>query len=562
MFKLCLTFLLLAGFAGLFAQLSPGDLANAHKDLEGLENCTKCHEIGKKVAPEKCLACHVALNDRIKQDKGLHARKDYQNCAECHSDHHGREYELIWWKENQKNFDHAKTGYALEGKHESLQCRQCHQAKFILDQNLLQSQKKNPETTFLGLSTGCLNCHQDEHRGQLDNQCLGCHQMSAWKPAVNFIHNRSKFLLTGKHTTVPCTSCHKGITDQSQKSEVIYTQYTGLRFESCNGCHKDPHSGRLGSSCTNCHTTSAWQGVNNDRFDHDKTRFPLVAKHRSVQCSKCHTTSRSLQTIKFKTCSDCHADYHQRQFVNRPEKGNCEDCHTLQGFKPADFTISEHNQTEFPLAGGHLAVPCYRCHQKTDNGTERYMFPSTECIVCHSDPHQGTADQYARAVKSDLKQDKCAFCHSVDSWDQIHFDHSQTEFNLVGKHQSAKCSGCHLQKGAAGTNHEVKFKIAKKSCQDCHADQHLGQFTEKSAVSADITRCERCHSSVDWTASNFDHDRDSRFKLEGAHRKLQCAGCHKKNSDSPGATIIYKPLDTACSTCHGHVPVNQQGRPS
>ena len=55
MLKLCITFLIFAGMADLSAQLSPGDLANAHKNLEGLENCTKCHEIGKKVLPEKCL---------------------------------------------------------------------------------------------------------------------------------------------------------------------------------------------------------------------------------------------------------------------------------------------------------------------------------------------------------------------------------------------------------------------------------------------------------------------------------------------------------------------------
>ncbi len=32
-----------------YGQISPGDLSNAHKDLEGMSNCTKCHVLGDKV---------------------------------------------------------------------------------------------------------------------------------------------------------------------------------------------------------------------------------------------------------------------------------------------------------------------------------------------------------------------------------------------------------------------------------------------------------------------------------------------------------------------------------
>jgi len=41
-----------------YGQISPGDLSNAHKDLEGMSNCTKCHALGEKVENNKCLDCH------------------------------------------------------------------------------------------------------------------------------------------------------------------------------------------------------------------------------------------------------------------------------------------------------------------------------------------------------------------------------------------------------------------------------------------------------------------------------------------------------------------------
>ena len=38
-----------------------------------------------------------------------------QDCINCHSDHHGRNFEMIRF--DQETFDHDLTGYILEGKH-------------------------------------------------------------------------------------------------------------------------------------------------------------------------------------------------------------------------------------------------------------------------------------------------------------------------------------------------------------------------------------------------------------------------------------------------------------
>ena len=53
------------------AQLSPGDLTTAHADLEGMSNCTQCHDLGNKVTNAKCLECHKEIKALITRKEGL-----------------------------------------------------------------------------------------------------------------------------------------------------------------------------------------------------------------------------------------------------------------------------------------------------------------------------------------------------------------------------------------------------------------------------------------------------------------------------------------------------------
>ena len=54
--------------------LSPGNLTKSHKELEGLKNCTKCHELGKGILNTSCMSCHEKLVAQIKNNKGFHSR--------------------------------------------------------------------------------------------------------------------------------------------------------------------------------------------------------------------------------------------------------------------------------------------------------------------------------------------------------------------------------------------------------------------------------------------------------------------------------------------------------
>ncbi|MBK7344383.1 MAG: hypothetical protein IPJ06_15575 [Saprospiraceae bacterium] len=118
------------------AQLSPGELTRSHADLEGIRNCTKCHVLGDKVSNDKCLECHKDLRSRIQSRKGYHTSREVKGkeCASCHSEHHGRQFEMIRF--DQKTFDHKLTGYELTGSHKKIDCRECHKPDLINDREI------------------------------------------------------------------------------------------------------------------------------------------------------------------------------------------------------------------------------------------------------------------------------------------------------------------------------------------------------------------------------------------------------------------------------------------
>ena len=541
------------------AQLSPGELSRAHAHLEGLDNCSKCHGFEQQISGEKCLACHTFLGERIKPGKGLHSNQEYRQCELCHVEHQGRDFDLVFWKGGQEQFDHSKTGYALEGKHAQTKCRDCHKWKNVVKPERLLALKKDLNHTFLGLNQNCLSCHNDEHRGQLA-ECRNCHGFAAWKPVREFDHNKTDFALTGRHLGVECDKCHLSVIDNKFETNKEYVKFKGLTYKRCLDCHKDAHNNKFGQNCEGCHSTAGWQSVNRTDLDHGKTRFALLGKHAAVACDKCHLPGRSFKQMKFDFCQDCHSDYHNAQFAARPSKGACEECHIVDGFTPAKFTIEQHQKTDYPLSGSHLAVPCIACHQKTflESGAEfvRFTFDNPRCLTCHKDPHRGQVDKY-------VTKSGCEYCHLVESWRKTSFDHAQAKLPLEGRHREISCRKCHEREFDGKAS--LQFVDLPLRCQGCHDDIHRGQFAQAGQSPAGAptdTDCTRCHAPNSWKAEKFDHNRDSKFKLDGAHLKVACRACHKEAILDGKPYIPFKPLDAACSSCHGGKIPDDGGRKS
>ncbi|RMD95538.1 MAG: cytochrome C [Calditrichaeota bacterium] len=530
-----------------YSQISPGQLARPHAQLEGLKNCIKCHTLGAGPTTEKCLSCHVEIQYSIKAKHGYHYQvliREKQPCSKCHSEHNGRNFKLIFWPKGQKAFDHDKTGFFLEGKHSQLNCRQCHQAKFVV----FDLKKLNPEVdlkrTFLGLGKKCLSCHEDEHHGQLAENCLKCHNYREWKPAVKFNHARARFILTGKHRNVACEKCHPTVRATNFSVKSAFVKYTGLPFNNCTPCHRDVHNNQFGQNCKQCHRTSGWNQIIKANFDHSLTRFPLRGQHRRVACVKCHVSGKMNTPLKFSQCSDCHRDVHFGQFLHRRDKGRCESCHDVFGFVPAKFNLKDHAQTRFPLTGAHVKVACRKCHPVVDKNTPRarriFRFSNLTCNTCHQDIHKG---QFAHL----MKKQSCERCHKTTDWHTINFDHNKARFVLTGKHVEVACNKCHKRVDIGTAMERILFRPMNMACAGCHKDVHFGQFNE----SVDGTQCERCHTSASWQSLLFEHNRDSLFKLTGAHVKVPCEKCHKLEKLGSKIFIRYKPIDRRCVHCHG-----------
>lgn len=453
------------------AQISPGELAEPHAFLEGVKNCLKCHELGAGLSTQKCLDCHKEIAAGVSSRRGYHhqvANLEKKPCFECHRDHAGRDLQLIHWPDGINNFEHKHTGYQLEGKHKNLKCRDCHKTDLIRENLSRFGDQVNLSRTFLGLRTKCIDCHSNEHRGQLADDCLRCHSNNGWKPTTGFDHQKTTYPLVGKHRTVMCPKCHETIEerDPAWPGSESFVQYKGLSFDNCTPCHKDVHQGKFGTACAKCHNTADWRDVPEAEFDHSKTRYPLVGLHVGLECKKCHVPKEKRAPLAHERCTDCHSDIHRGQLAKRSDGGACESCHTVGGFIPSLYTSANHSSTRFALEGAHLAQPCDACHPlQTDTDGIAYrlfIWEDKRCIACHRDIHFGQFDNK-----------DCTACHNVEDWKRIFFNHdNDSSYKLKGEHRRVKCTGCHVEI-TDGENTLVRYKPISPACETCHTRDDL-----------------------------------------------------------------------------------------
>lgn len=575
-------FLVLLAAAPASAQLSPGPLSRAHAGLEGAAGCLECHAPRRGVVAEKCLECHRPLARRIAAGEGLHARPDYRSCETCHIEHHGREFELIFWGEGGRDaFDHRQTGWPLRGAHANAGCRDCHRREHVADPGL-RAAGVDLDRTFLGLSTACTACHRDQHRGQFgDRSCTDCHGMDSWRPAAGFDHAATGFPLAGAHARVACAGCHRETRDAAGDA---FRRFAGLEFGSCSDCHSDSHRGQFaGRACSSCHAVEGWDAVRG--FDHDRTRFPLTGRHRRVGCGECHPgrrdpatgrTARRFRGLEFASCASCHSDPHRGRLGE-----SCSSCHSTAGWGGVDRTAFDHDRTRFPLRGEHAELDCGACHGGDPGGAVavtiggRRLDSLTEaalerCATCHADPHAGQLAAHAGG---------CAECHTVAGFVPSTFgidEHQETAFPLAGAHLAVPCDACHPKvplselppadaaagaealrpqpservRRRGGDQEATRFRFASTRCAACHADPHGGELDTEIAAAG----CESCHRVDQWSAVAFDHA-GTGFALEGAHARRGCRACHGAEAilggEPPGPDgLRFTGLPTTCAGCH------------
>jgi hypothetical protein len=462
----------------------PGPVISGHAEIE--KDCRKCHvPFARDEQRGLCLDCHDKVAADIAGKKGFHWRSAPARngeCRNCHTDHEGRSADVL--RLTPQTFDHALTDFPLESAHRNASCTDCHK----------------PGDKHRDAPSSCIGCHaeRDVHRKALGEGCGDCHNVVSWKE-IKFDHTRAtdnRYPLTGAHDKVECGLCHAG-----QRYEDTPT--------TCVACHRidDAHQGQRGTACENCHQTTAWK---EQTFDHaKKTGFPLTAGHAKLACQSCHSGNDFRKTAG-KECVDCHRSDDTHLGRNGSE---CKTCHTTRAWNETRFDHAE--ETKFPLLGAHAETACVACHK----GAASKEKLETTCVSCHrgDDPHQealGTS---------------CGDCHGVKTWQSgLRFDHDLGRFPLVGLHATTACESCHVDR---------KFQGTPSKCIDCHRsdDLHKGNLGDK---------CADCHTPNDWRIWTFDHDKQTNFRIDGAHSDLRCISCHVR---PPGEG---RAMARDCRSCH------------
>jgi len=487
--QVLLTAACLAGVAprdGHAQLISPGELSTAHADLEGMRNCTNCHELRQRgVAETLCLACHQPLAAQMTAGRGYHATLD-ESCGSCHKEHGGRDLDIVRF--DSLTFEHeSQAGFALTGAHSEATCRDCHTPPLITTPavRLFKREHGTLDKTYLGVGTECRSCHllEDPHDRQFEGQvCSDCHDETSWTPAPGFDHEDTNYPLTGLHGQVACESCHSSSTTPGGTS----VRYAPLSFGACTSCHVDYHEGSMSGVCQSCHSTAGW-GVDQTSFeggfDHSSTGFELVGAHGAATCSQCHDQNEIPATMEIlhaaatrgrqyarpvvEDCLSCHVDQHAGAFADVARGPVCSSCHGEETWLPTMYDLFRHNEeTAFELTGAHLATTCAACHDDIGSvGSVEAGVPQTfviadqTCAGCHTDddPHAGQ-----------FVAQSCTDCHTTTTFDIAAFDHDSTRYPLDEAHREVPCAGCHLPEPDPRGGTVVRYAPLDTTCRSCH----------------------------------------------------------------------------------------------
>lgn len=321
-----------------------------------------------------------------------------------------------------------------------------------------------------------------------------------------------------------CKKCHTSF-DQSGQKQLCLDCHEKVRHDVDNvlGFHGKNRNANT-SECRSCHTDHKGRDanvviLNRGTFDHHATDFKLEGAHLSVACGSCHEPEKLYREAPGK-CIDCH----EKQDVHKGEMGKvCSDCHDSKSWTLAKY---DHSKTKFPLKGAHKDALCESCHPN-----RKYKDIPKLCIACHvlDDAHGGEFGN------------ECEKCHQETEWKKRDFDHTRdTKFPLRFTHAKVKCASCHKD--------PLFKKTLSTSCVDCHRkdDSHNRRFGSK---------CNNCHRDKSWSDIRFSHDKDTKFVLNGLHKKVDCLSCH------PGE-LYGQELAQDCLTCHVNDDVHhgQQGK--
>jgi hypothetical protein len=183
------------------------------------------------------------------------------------------------------------------------------------------------------------------------------------------------------HARTPCRACHG--------EDLARPQPRG-----CAGCHRDPHQGRLGARCRQCHDEALGWRAAFDADAHRRTDFPLEGRHALLPCEECHGDRLAPGFARpTPVCLSCHEADRARTAALGPELDHvaggfptrCQDCHSPWRFRAA--FLPQHEACFGIASGNHAGIRCVACHDAAVEPlatTDWSCTPKTShCERCH-----------------------------------------------------------------------------------------------------------------------------------------------------------------------------------
>lgn len=259
-----------------------------------------------------------------------------------------------------------------------------------------------------------------------------------------------------------------------------------------------------------------------DRFDHFRTRFPLVGAHQRVDCESCHVDGL---------------------FQGTPLQ--CRFCHDGTGLRATTARSTRH----IPDTG----VDCDNCHRVTrwDAARMDHAAVSDQCQQCHNG-----ISASGKPMRHVASTDDCGDCHRSSTWGHARFDHGSITGSCMtchdgmtaeGKHRdhldtSSDCDLCHSTRRWVPS--QFNHSDIDDPCSECHDNVQATGVPNNHFTTT--LECDECHTTSRWTNPVYGHQGTN---YPGDHRRnLACTRCHGGNSDP--VTWDSPQYQPDCAACH------------
>jgi hypothetical protein len=440
-------------------------------------------------------------------------------------------------------FDHAATGFTLDGNHANLDCESCHVG-----------------AVFDELPTQCNQCHD-----------------GVFAPGQSSTHIP---------TTENCDVCHT--TNGFTEGSAILMDHSVLGSQRCVGCHDGvTATGKPASHppttdlCEACHSTNTW--IPYLQVDHDQVIGTCESCHNNIlaqgkpathistlqDCVFCHNTTSWVvpifdhSTVVGQSCVSCHdgiqASGKSPMHINTTD--NCQFCHNSVSWLPP--IAVDHNQVIGSCASCHNGINapgkppnhisttdnCDACHETGVTFAPVVTVDHAEVIGVCSSCHNNI-DAPGKTVTHIPTVEECNACHSTVAWLPATLpggvpDHSLFVGNCINCHNGVTAGG----KSPAHIN-------TTDLCDTCHQPAPaLWAPVAASAVdhSQVIGTCVSCHNNISAPGKGPNH----------INTTDACDACHLPGP-TPWAPVAASSVDHnevlgLCSSCHDNIIATGKG---